>query len=163
MAPAVGDTLEQGPHRLVALSVAPGPSVFRVDDFLTVAECEHVMAAAEAHLESSLIVTVAISPISPIRADGACQTRLPHELDRVDMGADPVLSAIQSRVAAICGLRHSELKPLAEDLQVVHYNVGQHFGAHHDSGFGNEKRDPTLLVGDHAHGSRLAAPPQPMN
>eukprot|EP00620_Florenciella_sp_RCC1587_P022879 CAMPEP_0182561448 /NCGR_PEP_ID=MMETSP1324-20130603/3924_1 /TAXON_ID=236786 /ORGANISM="Florenciella sp., Strain RCC1587" /LENGTH=288 /DNA_ID=CAMNT_0024774071 /DNA_START=220 /DNA_END=1086 /DNA_ORIENTATION=+ len=158
VASTIGDVLEQGPHRLVALCVAPGPSVFKVDDFLSAAECEHVMAAAESHLERSHIFVDDSSPPSPAASATAAAAASSAPAERVkhayrtsstawmDMGADPVLATIQARVAAICGLRHSELKPLAEDLQVVHYHVGEHFGAHHDSGFGADKRDLTLLI-----------------
>lgn len=96
------------------------PLVFRVDGFLSEAECERIIQLAEPKLQGSLVMGDARAAERTSRSVflGAAEDGLLHELQR--------------RLAALVQLPLAEVQR-SEDLQVVHYGRGDTFGMHHDS------------------------------
>ena len=124
---AVGDRL---PLRALGASVPPlvietlsvRPALFAVADFLSAAECAHLVQLAEQRLQPSLTY----------EADGSLRptpgTRT-SELGWLTPGESPILGAIQQRVQRLLGVPNTTLY---ESFQVVRYLPGQFYHAHHD-------------------------------
>lgn len=112
--PAFGDVT------LTTLSLQP--LVFTIDPLLTVAECEHVIERARPEMANS--------PVSHIDSDigkpdsqwrTSTQARLPT-------GGGKVVATIESRAHSLLKVPEAHGEP----LQVLRYEVGQKYDAHHD-------------------------------
>ena len=154
----IGEEIRVDSRRLVALSLRP--AIFRIDAFLSSDECDHIIAASRGRFRSSYVTgggSVSASDVEEGEQGNpnAAGATLPGggETDYrtsttawLPMSSDPILASIQNRTAQLCGLSLGDFLPLAEDLQVVHYGVGEQFGLHHDSSAGFQRRDLTLLM-----------------
>mmetsp|Transcript_24176 Transcript_24176/g.44743 ORF Transcript_24176/g.44743 Transcript_24176/m.44743 type:complete len:560 (-) Transcript_24176:372-2051(-) len=137
---------------LKAVSCAPRAFEMKVDgeNFLSSAEVEHILSLAKAQ-------NLARSTVGHGRG-GTDSTRTSFNT-WLYREASPVIDAIYRRVADALQidealLRQRELhehpewpgsrSSLAEAMQLVHYDVGQEYTAHHDFGY------PTNIEGDHS-------------
>ena len=101
-------------------TVAMRPLAFLVRNFLTVDECERLISLARPKLRQSLLM------------GNASASERTSESVFLPASEDTLLSELQSRLAAVTQLPLSQLQR-SEDVQVVHYTEGAHFGMHHDS------------------------------
>jgi prolyl 4-hydroxylase len=105
--------------------------------FLTAAECRHVIGLADDKFSRSLVFDTVTGEIREDPSRTSTSVMLKRE-------QDAVVKRIEQRAAEAAGVPLDHLEP----LQVVRYEPGQKFAAHHDY-FG-----PLLLKGDRA-GDRL--------
>lgn len=100
------------------------PLLFRVLNLLSKPECEHIMSRASERLEKSVVMGGSVNGNndSPYRTS-----------DNAWLHSDATLLDIQSRIASILSVPLAYIRTKAEDLQVVRYNEGGVFKAHHDS------------------------------
>jgi prolyl 4-hydroxylase len=113
------------------------PLVLRVPAFLTARECDYVVAAATPRLTPSVIVHPHTGQMmqDPIRTSLGAAFPFTAE--------DPVLHAINRRIAKITGTRYQQGEP----LQVLSYAPGQQYRLHSDAlPPGANQRVITLLV-----------------
>jgi len=110
-------SLPSGFHGARVYSADPVVAAF--DDFLSAAECRHLIAAAEPGLERARVAQDCRQTISAHRT---------NSLVKLDFAQDPILEAIGQRAADLVGL------PLAhcEAPQVLSYGVGEEYKAHGD-------------------------------
>ena len=116
-------------HRITTLSLRP--LVFRVSNFLTHDECDHIKLRAEPHLKQSLT------------------SKMDHDLDKPDSTwrtseqyflpsqEDDIISSIDSRVADLTKTQVNQ----QEQVQVLRYLEGQFYKQHTDY------FDPSLYKG----------------
>lgn len=123
------DDPDFGDVTLTTLSLQP--LVFTMDPLLTKKECRHIIKKATPEMETS--------PVSHIDSDvgkpdsqwrTSTQARLPK-------GGGKVVSRIERRAHALLNVPESHGEP----LQVLRYDVGQKYDAHHDY------FDPELYAG----------------
>ncbi|KAL7562244.1 hypothetical protein ACA910_004051 [Epithemia clementina (nom. ined.)] len=133
---------------LKVLSCAP--RVFEISDFLSPVEVEHILQIAGAHdLRLSATGDGDGSPSEDTRRTRTSfNTWVPRE-------ESPIIDAIYRRAAdlqrvdeSLMRIRDLDERPdvpsrrsLAEHLQLVHYEVGQEYTAHHDFGFSRIEED----------------------
>lgn len=122
------------------------PRVFEIPNFLSPAEIQHIL-----ELAGGIELSRSTTGDQTVRG-------LPAETDQlntrtsfnswVPRGRSPVIDAIYRRSADLVRIDEALLRsrgekefpdlptrlPLAEDLQLVHYGVGQEYAAHHDFG-----------------------------
>jgi prolyl 4-hydroxylase len=117
--------------------VRSDPDVRRYPDFLTAAECDYLVTQAQPMLQPSVV----LHPISqefildPIRTSTAAGFPFVRE--------DPVMHAINQRIAAATGTTYEQGEP----MQVLSYAPGQQYKLHSDALSGTvNQRVVTFLV-----------------
>jgi prolyl 4-hydroxylase len=131
------------PLELTAEVISLEPRAFIVENFLSEAEADHIVALAKPKIKLS---TVGNSEGGGIRAS---DTRTSHNtwLTRT---VSNITDTITRRVADVLGLDESILTPQrnSEEMQVVHYINGQKYDSHHDWGVSGypESRYITMLM-----------------
>lgn len=96
------------------------PLVYVFEDFLSEAEIQSLIAAAETNLQQALVTAAKSGVVSQGRTGRNCWVRH-HQT--------PVISTLSQRISTLVGI------PLdhAESLQVIHYNTTQEYGPHYDA------------------------------
>ena len=93
--------------------------IYLIDDFLTPAECEHVMGLSHGRLDPSGIPRQELEENKGFRTSSTCQLMFTDDAFVPQLGA---------RTAAALGLNPS----YSEGMQLQHYAVGQQYKAHYD-------------------------------
>jgi prolyl 4-hydroxylase len=109
-----------GTSVLVTMSLSP--LVFSVHSFLTVGECDHIIGASSPHMAKSLVSHMDHDVGKP---DEEFRTSTTHFLSS---DGDDLLQTVDRRLANLTrtSQRHHE------HVQVLRYQRGQQYGAHHD-------------------------------
>jgi prolyl 4-hydroxylase len=109
----------ESPVRAALRILSFDPVIVTLDDFLTDAECSHLIGKARPHLAPSSVLRAQRAIRSTVRTSSNAWLR---------PDADPLTHTIARRIAAF--LR----EPLtqAEGLQIARYVAGQHFALHYD-------------------------------
>jgi prolyl 4-hydroxylase len=129
------------------------PRAFEIQNFLSEAEIQHILHLANV-FDLRLSTTAGSSDYNEPQDNRKTRTSYNTWVDR---GNDPIIDAIYRRAADLMRidealLRHRDDKyddisgthsagTLAEALQLVHYDVGQEYTAHHDFGYPDVKGD----------------------
>ena len=135
------------PLELTLAAVSCAPRVFRVDNFLSDVEARHLIGLAR---DGSRNVTVmdqstvqSGGPSSAVTTDRSARSSSNAWIERE---ASPIVDAIYRRAADVLGIdeslmrhrtaeEHPELATdhsIAEQMQLVHYGVGERYTPHHD-------------------------------
>ncbi|VEU43236.1 unnamed protein product [Pseudo-nitzschia multistriata] len=158
---ATQEPLQSMNMTLKVLSVAP--RVFEIKNFLSRAEVDHILQVAAG-------VTLAESTTGDVGSDGDPSSRRSNKETKVRTSRNSwvprersaVLDAIYRRAADLTRIDEALLRfrgpdeypeletkqPLAETLQLVHYDPKQEYTAHHDFGYSN--------IRDQTQGARFA-------
>lgn len=105
------------------------PRVYTIADFLTDAECAHLISRARAmHMERAKVSGGKEGVVSQGRTNAVCW---------VDHYADPACKRIAAKVAGLVGMPLNH----AERFQVIHYGKGEEYRPHFDA------FDPTTEAG----------------
>ncbi|MBS0630186.1 MAG: 2OG-Fe(II) oxygenase [Verrucomicrobia bacterium] len=97
------------------------PRIYLIENFLTTAECDHIIQQANNKLERSVIIDLETG-------EGTVDTsRTSYGMD-FQYHQDPILQSIEKRISTLTEI------PLeyGEVLQVLNYGVGAEFTPHHD-------------------------------
>lgn len=118
--------------RAVRVSEPQDPEVLYIEDFLTLAEAQHLMSLAEPRWRES---TVGRGYAQDIMKDAefknqASKNRTSYSAE-LDCAMDDIVLAVEERVAAASGFPRAHV----ERLNLVRYSPGQYFNEHHDGGF----------------------------
>lgn len=111
-----------------------GPRAFFIDGLLDEEECAHVVKLAQGKLGSSGI------------GGGFTSNTRTSQLTFLPAGISKTLQVIHERFADILGVSDEDLEGSAEALQVVRYELGQHYAPHYDFTIDRSRRLLTLLV-----------------
>ena len=159
--------------KMEAISCAP--QVFRIDDFLSKVEVEHIIDLVKDGSRNITLSRSAVHPggVSGYSSDGdkvgneqADTTTRSSKNAWIEREATPIVDSIYRRAADLLGIdealmrhrsdeEHPELATdhsIAERMQLVHYAEGEQYNAHHDfsfPAFGNRhqpSRFATLLL-----------------
>ena len=132
-------------HVLSARRLRPEPRMAYVSNFLTAAECAHVISLGVngGALHPSRVVNHAVSGDTGVRSDARTS-----ESCRVSAGEDKVVMRAVQRACYLSGLTPAH----SEAVQVVHYLPGQQYRPHHDY-FNPE--DPRFHEKTEERGNRL--------
>jgi prolyl 4-hydroxylase len=133
-----------GVMNMTIKAISCAPRAFEIDNFLSDAEVDHILdiVANQHKLKRSETGT------------GEVSTTRTSKTTWVPRHTDPVMDAVFRRVAdalrmdeALLRRRKEDERPdmetragINEDLQIVHYDVGQEYTAHHDFGYDSELR-----------------------
>lgn len=134
------------------------PKVFEINDFLSEAEVDHIVDIAN---ESNLAESSTGQDGLSTRSEKKTRTRTSYNT-WVARDTDQVIDAIYRRAADFMRMDESLFRirdegeipqmkskaSIAEQLQLVHYDVGQEYTAHHDFGYSP--------AGDKEQGQRFA-------
>lgn len=96
------------------------PIIYIIDDFLTPDECSHIISISKSSLQRSLVTSNNGGIISEGRT--SCNTWIKHETDNIT-------SLIFKKICDIVEKDYS----VAENFQVIHYDVNQEYKPHYDS------------------------------
>ena len=156
-------------------TIACAPKVFKVDDFLSAVEVEHIKDLVT---DGSRNITLSRSTVHPGGVSNYGNDAEKSENEQVDAAtrsstnawiereASPIVDSIYRRAADLLGIDESLLRhrsneehpelatdhSIAERMQLVHYGEGEEYHAHHDfsyPAFGNRYqpgRFATLLL-----------------
>eukprot|EP00483_Globobulimina_turgida_P013550 UN13575 len=58
----------------------------------------------------------------------------------------PVITTMYNRAADILGLHREDMKTKSEQLQVLHYDLGQEYSAHHDFGSSGSSKQRVMTI-----------------
>jgi len=126
---------------LTVISKAPeGPRVFLIEDLLSPYECDHIVQEGQSVVRPSAVGT-----------DGGFKSRTrTSENGWLRRSRTPILETVHRRFADVLGLDEGIVHSngVAEELQVVRYEIGQQYQPHHDfsdTGIANQ-RFLTLLL-----------------
>lgn len=108
-------------HSIEILLALNKPRTVLFGNFLTLSECDVLVAAATNKLDTSLIVD---KDSGALRED---QTRV-SEGTYFSRGETALVSQIEARVNSVLGFELSRQEP----LQILHYGVGGRYDAHYD-------------------------------
>jgi prolyl 4-hydroxylase len=97
------------------------PRVFLLRNFITDDEATHLMSIALPKLDKALVV-------EPGHVDQTTTKSRTNSAAWLKRSSDPVVLTIENRIGFVTGTRTEQ----GEDLQVLHYDVGQEFTPHHD-------------------------------
>lgn len=133
------DLTETGDPRLrpTLVTVSSSPQIATVPEFLTADECRYLIELAEPRLQASHVVDPRSGRLirDPIRTAHAAGFPLVLE--------DPVIHAINRRIAAVTGTAWAQGEP----VQVLCYRPGEEYRLHSDAlPPGPNQRSMTLLV-----------------
>jgi hypothetical protein len=139
---ATCDVQESGSLRLTLTAVSSSPRVFVIENFISSFEADALIKQAAPRLALSTVG----SPLEGMR-QSSVRTSTNTWLERE---SSHISKTLYDRAADVLGIsrRHLRHADNAEDLQVVHYDVGQKYNAHYDfvvNGF-PESRFITLLI-----------------
>lgn len=98
------------------------PRVFLMEDFLTVEECDHLIARARPHLQPSTIVAPDTWELQLDEGRTSLGTFFPKNSD------DPIMRGIEKRIAEWTLLPEENGEP----LQVLQYTQGGEYKPHYD-------------------------------
>lgn len=119
------------------------PRAFIIKNFLSEAECDHIIATATPKLGQS---TVGNSDGGGVKKS----TTRTSKTTWVGRNVSPLTESLYLRAADVLGVDEKILTPgtNAEEMQVVYYEIGQKYDAHHDWGVSGypESRFATLLL-----------------
>lgn len=148
---------------LTVLSVAP--RIFEIQNFLSPIEIQHILEIAGAtELSRSTVGNVEKDSLGAQKREVQSNTRTSTN-SWVERTRSPLIDAVYRRAANLMQMDEALLRDrgedevehygsrrsIAEDLQLVHYNPGQEYVAHHDFGYrdlkspGQKARFATLL------------------
>ncbi|KAK3240596.1 hypothetical protein CYMTET_49570 [Cymbomonas tetramitiformis] len=127
-----------GGKELVAETLSLRPLVLRVRGFLSPKECQGIIDLSKPKMEES----VSVHGLSSKDSTKARQHRQ-SKTGWLPMRQNAILASLRSRLGALLALPASVLEA-SEQLQVVHYSAGGHYGVHHDAG-GLNRRYATVL------------------
>lgn len=138
---------KQSTMNLTLTAVSVAPRVFEIPNFLSEVEIDHILKiAANAELRRSSVGDVGAGKS---KSEGSeTQTRTSRNT-WVQRYKSPIIDAVYRRAADVMRIDEGLLRDrsknefpdwpssgsLAEHLQLVHYDVGQEYTAHHDFGF----------------------------
>lgn len=97
------------------------PQIFLLHNFITEDEASHLMALAMPHLDKALVV-------EPGHTDQTAAKARTNSAAWLKRGGDETVATIERRIGYATGTRVEQ----GEDLQVLHYDVGEEFTPHHD-------------------------------
>ena len=122
--------------------ISQQPRAFVISNFMSDFEADAIIAAASPRLHGSLVGDAEGGGIQVSDTRTSKNTWIPR-------GQSPVTETISRRAADLLQIDEELLSPhhSAEDMQVVHYDVGQKYDPHHDWGVNGyaESRYITLL------------------
>lgn len=170
---SVGDVLagevEGKEYRMECVSLRP--LVFLAPNFLTAAECEHVMSRSADKLEKSFAMgggkveggqadesiadpvdsagQSAINSLSVSRATNDAAWLAPRDSYNTWLAPDEVLLRFQERLSALTEAPMSYLRLRSEELQVVKYREAGYFNMHQDSSTFHQRIVTALLYLNH--------------
>jgi prolyl 4-hydroxylase len=124
------------PFRQEVTVLSSSPRVFEVKNFLTPEEADAIVDLAKPKLIRSTVGSG-----YEARQD---ETRTSQQTFLVK--SNPVVKSIYSRVAKLLNIDEKILVPQSEALQVVYYEVGGEYKAHHDWGKTKSTRYATVLL-----------------
>lgn len=113
------------------------PNVHVIPEFLTPAECDSLIEAADPYWERSLTSKGYASASQDQYVQGSTDTRTSYSA-RLPKGGSELIAAIEKRVAAITEVEWEYIEPLV----VVRYKPQEYFKEHHDGFF----RPSTVLI-----------------
>ena len=132
-------------------AISKCPQIAHVSGFVSAEEARHLISLAEARLEPSRVARTAPAGESVWRTSSSCAIGggAAREGGGDGDAIDSVVERVVERAAYLSGLsaRH------AEDLQVVHYSVGQQYREHSD--FFSPTQDATYTQRCSVGGNRL--------
>ena len=99
------------------------PRIYLIENFLTEAECDHVISAAKDQLSRSAVVGYQSSGSGQIHP-----ARTSRGMFFPSNPTDPVLRAIEERIADLTQIPVDH----GEGLQILHYAVGGEYKPHYD-------------------------------
>mmetsp|Transcript_23163 Transcript_23163/g.49975 ORF Transcript_23163/g.49975 Transcript_23163/m.49975 type:complete len:408 (-) Transcript_23163:251-1474(-) len=99
-------------------ALSKDPWVVRLHDFVSDREAEAFVKRCEAHFERSL----AGDQLNPVRTSYQCWCNFPGCF------TDPLIHRVTLRIANVTGTKYNN----GEDMQIVRYEPGQFYRAHHD-------------------------------
>ncbi len=109
------------------------PRIYTIDNFLSPAECKHLIATAKGmEMNRAFISGAKAGAVSDVRTNTVCW---------VNHFRDTSTKRIANRVAGLVGLPIS----YAERFQVVHYSVGQEYRPHFDAFDPKSKSAPRTM------------------
>jgi len=111
----LGDRVAQITGRHVA------NGIFYLRGVLSSAECDALIEASAARIQASTVV-------DPNSGDFVPDTRRTSQGTHFERAADPVVAAVERRLAVLSGLP----EPHGEGLQILHYRVGGEYRPHFD-------------------------------
>lgn len=118
------------------ICVSEKPLIFHAKGILSEEECEQIVERSRPHLERSFVMGGSGSGSGEGKGKGG-DGQEGADVYRSSFNAwlppDPVLVALQGRLAALTHIPLTYIRQKAEDLQVVKYEVGGQFKVHHDS------------------------------
>ena len=105
----------------VECAINTHPKVFKIMNFLSAAECDHIIAKGKAQLSRST-------------TGGMLSDTRTSQTAWVRRTSSPMLDRIVRRVADLVKIPEKVLtmNKASEEIQLVHYNVGQFYNSHHD-------------------------------
>lgn len=140
---SVENCQSKSPVEMTLEVVSQEPRAFIIEEFLSEFEADSIVEFAKPRIASS---TVGNADGGGVRAS----TTRTSENTWIKRSSSPIFETLFRRAAHLLKVDHSLLVPAknAEELQVVHYGVGQKYDAHHDWGVNGypESRFITLLL-----------------
>lgn len=132
------DYRASGPMNMTIKALSCAPRAFEIRDFLSEFEADHMLETVQ-HMEMTRS-SVGRGEQSSVRTSRT--TWIPRN-------TDPILNAIYRRAADVLRINealfrkrmpgevpdYELLEPINEDIQIVHYDKGQEYTAHHDFGY----------------------------
>ena len=139
------DALHTDEYQLICISERP--LIFRIPQFITSSEAEHIKARAESQLQKSFVMGGQSTEIDASVSGDVSQsstdlsatneenpdTKLYRSSYNAWLHPDDLSTTLQKRLAVTTGLPLRLFQHKSEELQVVKYEVGGEFKVHHDS------------------------------
>jgi prolyl 4-hydroxylase len=138
------DGVEAWRGRVEPVSWAPRAVVLH--GFLTAAECDHLIAKAKPRMEVSTVVDNDSGQSMPSKVRTSTGTFF-------ELGEDPVIEAIERRIALVTNLPVDN----GEGLQILRYVDGQKYEPHHDffhDDFNTKAENGGQRIGERGEGDR---------
>lgn len=117
----IGLSTSAGSEGIVIEKLCEQPRVFLLHNFISDDEATHLMSAALPKLEKALVV-------EPGHVEQTTTLSRTNSAAWLKRRSDPVVLTVENRIAWLTATRVEQ----GEDLQVLHYDVGEQFTAHHD-------------------------------
>eukprot|EP01012_Entosiphon_sulcatum_P030832 TRINITY_DN3828_c0_g2_i1.p1 TRINITY_DN3828_c0_g2~~TRINITY_DN3828_c0_g2_i1.p1 ORF type:complete len:359 (+),score=47.09 TRINITY_DN3828_c0_g2_i1:107-1183(+) len=128
-APGLVHTVQHLGNKYKLKALSSQPRLFHIPNFLTPAECDHIISIAENRMSPAKIMLV--DPEAQVSTNFHQATRN-NRFTWVPQTADAVVNAIALRVAALMQLPENAVLN-SEAVQVLQYTAGQHYYLHTDS------------------------------
>ena len=138
-----GNPQQQSDLTLSLQVVSTSPRVFAIKNFLSLEEADHLIELGRDKLEDSVVGSETTGGLLRDKAQRSSSTAWlpPMEI--------PLVERIYRRAADVLTVQQDNVMYCTEQLQIVHYNVGQHYNAHFDfeiTGKTPTSRFATLLL-----------------